>query len=125
MPLNFHIGKVEIPVGLGLIFLVVFSSAVANLLTKQFATISGLVFTGAFLTVFVVTEMVNDSAAGEVKHEHLEQFNQQAFSEIKASDLDLRKPYRKLVAIRSPHNLFMLEKAQVRPSDPRTRPTSW
>jgi amino acid transporter/nucleotide-binding universal stress UspA family protein len=119
VPFNFHIGKVEIPVGLGIIFLIVFCSALANLLTKQVATISGLVFTGAFLTVFVVTEQVNERRRRGVKHEHLEQFNQQVVSEIKSDSLGLMKPYRKLVAIRSPHNLFMLEKALAE-SDPNT-----
>lgn len=119
VPLNFHIGKVEIPVGLGIIFLIVFCSALANLLTKQVATISGVAFTGAFLTVFVVTEYANERRRRGAKHEHLEQFNQQVVSEIKAEDLGLAKPYRKLVAIRSPHNLFMLEKALAE-SDPNT-----
>ena len=119
VPLNFHIGKVEIPVGLGIIFLIVFGSALANLLTKEVATISGLIFTGGFLTVFVMTEYVNERRRRGAKHEHLEQFNQQVVSEIRSDDLGLTKPYRKLVAIRSPHNLFMLEKALAE-SDPNT-----
>ncbi len=119
VPFNLHIGKVEIPVGLGIIFLIVSCSALANLLTKQVATMSGLVFTGAFLTVFVVTEHVNERRRRGAKHEHLEQFNQQVVSEIKSGALGLMKPYRKLVAIRSPHNLFMLEKALAE-SDPNT-----
>jgi nucleotide-binding universal stress UspA family protein len=119
VPLNFHIGKIEIPVGLGIIFLIVFSSALANLLTKEVATISGMIFTGSFLAVFVITEHVNERRRRGAKHEHLEQFNQQVVSEIRADDLGLTKPYRKLVAIRSPHNLFMLEKALAE-SDPNT-----
>ena len=38
---------------------------------------------------------------------------------ISAIRLGLKKPYRKLVAIRSPHNLFMLEKA-LADTDPHT-----
>src|SRR5207253_9013172 len=45
------------------------------------------------------------------RHEHLEQFNQQTSDEITADRLGLTKPYRKLVSIRSPQNLFMLEGA--------------
>jgi amino acid transporter/nucleotide-binding universal stress UspA family protein len=119
VPLNVRLGKVEIPIGLGTIFLIVFASAMANLLTKEVATISGLIFTGAFLAVFVVTEQVNERRRRGAKHEHLEQFNQQVVSEIKSEDLGLEKPYCKLVAIRSPHNLFMLEKALAE-SDPNT-----
>jgi amino acid transporter/nucleotide-binding universal stress UspA family protein len=119
VPFNVRLGKVEIPIGLGTIFLIVFASAMANLLTKEVATISGLIFTGAFLSVFVVTEQVNERRRRGAKHEHLEQFNQQVVSEIKSEDLGLEKPYCKLVAIRSPHNLFMLEKALAE-SDPNT-----
>lgn len=119
VPFNLRIGKVEIPIGLGIIFLIVFGSALANLLTKEVATISGLAFTSAFLMVFVVTEYTNERRRRGAKHEHLEQFNQQVLSEIKAEDLGLTKPYRKLVAIRSPHNLFMLEKALAE-NDPNT-----
>ena len=67
----------------------------------------------------MVTEYTNERRRRGAKHEHLEQFNQQVLSEIKAEDLGLTKPYRKLVAIRSPHNLFMLEKALAE-NDPNT-----
>src|SRR5262249_26242488 len=56
VPFNIRVGDVEVPIGLGLIFLVVLLSAIANLLTKEVATLSGLAFTGAFLAVFMVTE---------------------------------------------------------------------
>src|SRR5207249_1639509 len=48
VPLNFHIGKTEIPVGLGLIALSLFTLAIINVMTKKVATISGLSFTMAF-----------------------------------------------------------------------------
>jgi amino acid transporter/nucleotide-binding universal stress UspA family protein len=118
VPFNIHIGKIEIPVGLGLIALVVLLSAIANLLTKEVATMSGAAFSAIFLTIFMTTESVNERRRG-TKHVHLEQFNQQVLPEIKSESLALTKPYRKLVAIRSPHNLFMLEKALAE-SDPNT-----
>jgi len=96
----------------------VLASAIANLLTKEVATISGAAFSAVFLTIFVVTEAVNEKRRG-TKHVHLEQFNQQVLPEIKQESFGLTKPYRKLVAIRSPHNLFMLEKALAE-SDPNT-----
>jgi amino acid transporter/nucleotide-binding universal stress UspA family protein len=119
VPLNVRIGKLELPIGLSLIALTVLLSAIANLLTKEVATMSGLVFSAAFLTIFITTEQVNERRRRGVKHAHLEQFNQQVLPEIKAESLALTKPYRKLVAIRSPHNLFMLEKALAE-SDPNT-----
>src|SRR5260221_1337698 len=48
VPFNIRVANVELPIGLGVIFLIVFLSAIANLLTKEMATISGLDFTGSF-----------------------------------------------------------------------------
>ena len=62
---------------------------------------------------------MNERRRRGAKHVHLEQFNQQVLPEIKPKSFGLTKPYRKLVAIRSPHNLFMLEKALAE-SDPNT-----
>ena len=119
VPLNVRLGKVEVPVGLTMIFVVVFLSAVANLLTKQVATISGMAFTAAFLAVFVVTERFHEKRRGGAKHEHVEQFNQRVTEEVSVQGLGLTKPFRKLVAIRSTNNLFMLERALAE-TDPDT-----
>ncbi len=119
VPFNVRWGNVEIPVGLGVIAIIMLVSAVANLLTKEIATISGAAFSAVFLTIFIATEHVNERRRRGVKHAHLEQFNQQVLPEIKTESLGLTKPYRKLVAIRSPHNLFMLEKALAE-NDPNT-----
>jgi amino acid transporter/nucleotide-binding universal stress UspA family protein len=119
VPLNVRIGKLELPIGLGIIATIMLLSAIANLLTKEIATISGLAFSGAFLTIFIATEQVNERRRRGAKHEHLEQFNQQVHPELETAALGLTKPFRKLVAIRSPHNLFMLEKALAE-SDPNT-----
>ena len=56
VPLNPKIGGRELPVGLGLITVVLFAVAVINLFTKQTATISGVIFTLLFYAVFVVSE---------------------------------------------------------------------
>ena len=120
VPLNIKFGSVEVPIGLPLIFLVLLAAATTNLLTKDVATKWGLGFTAAFLGVFIVSERVNDHRRRGVKHEHQEQFNRETASQVSLQSLGLDKlPYRKLVAIRSPHNLFMLEKALAE-SDPAT-----
>jgi amino acid transporter len=119
VPFNIRWGRYEIPIGLGLIFVVLLIAALLNLLTKQVATVSGLAFTTAFLTVFVVTERLHEKRLRGVKHEHQEQFNQQSAEEVTPEMLHLTRPYRKLVAIRSPQNLFMLEKALAE-TDPAT-----
>src|SRR5262249_26991264 len=56
VPLNIHYRDIYLPIGLGLIFLIMFLSAIANIFTKPVATTTGLCFAGAFLTVFTVTE---------------------------------------------------------------------
>jgi len=110
VPLNIKIGNVEVPIGLSLIFLVLLMTALLNLFTKEVATVGGVGFTIAFLTIFIVTEHFHEKRRVGAKHEHLEQFNQQVAEEITPAGLGLTRTYRKLVAIRSPQNLFMLEK---------------
>jgi hypothetical protein len=120
VPLNVRLGKYELPIGLGLIFLVLFIAAIVNLLTKETATTWGMGFTAGFLAVFIVTEQVHHRRRKGEHHVHQEQFNQESAPEISLHGLGLdKKPYRKLVAIRSPNNLFMLEKALAE-SDPAT-----
>ena len=119
VPVNIRMGDVYVPIGLGLIFLVVLAAALANLVTKPVATIGGLCFAGTFLTVFTATEWYHRRRRGGVEHQHLEQFNRATLQRVTAESLGLTKPYRKLVAIRSPHNLFMLDKA-LADTDPET-----
>jgi nucleotide-binding universal stress UspA family protein len=116
VPLNVPLGGGrELPLGLMLITLVLFVSAICNLLTKEVATVGGLVFTAAFMCVFTVAERVNKhkrpAPAADGRSGHLEQFNVKTTEEATATGLGLTKQYTKLVAIRSPHNLFMLEKS--------------
>ena len=59
MPPNITIGGVEIPIGLGSVFLVLLSTALTNLMTKSIATIAGLSFTLLFLAIFTVSERIN------------------------------------------------------------------
>ncbi len=118
VPLNFRWGKTYVPVGLSIVFLIMLLSAIANFVTKPVATISGLIFTAVFLVVFVVTERYHLRKRG-VDHKHDEQFNRASVDQATGASLGLAKPFRKLVAIRSPHNLFMLEKA-LADTDPKT-----
>jgi amino acid transporter/nucleotide-binding universal stress UspA family protein len=119
VPINIRWGNVYLPIGLGLVFLIMFLSAIANLLTKPVATTSGLCFAGAFLSIFTVTEYIHRRRRGTEHHEHIEQFNRATVQEVTKETLGLPRPYCKLVAIRSPHNLFMLDKA-LADTDPQT-----
>src|SRR5262249_28491106 len=92
---------------------------VSNLFTKELATIGGGIFTAVFLTVFMVSEAYHERRRKGARHEHLEQFNKQVAEDINPQTLGLKRPYRKLVAIRSTQNLFMLKKA-LEETDPDT-----
>jgi amino acid transporter len=118
VPLNFRLGGVQIPLGLTLIFLVLLAAGVANLFTKQVATLSGLAFTAVFMVIFLVTERYYGKGS-EKKHEHLEQFNQQAMERISSEALALTGTRRCLVVVRSPQHLVGLEKILAE-TDPET-----
>ena len=111
VPFNIPFGKSELPVGLAVIFLILAAAAVANLFTKEVATISGALFTSAFLSVFMITEHLTVKRRNGTVHEHIEQFTQRPTSEVSPSSIGVSKRYRKLVAIRSPQNLYMLQRA--------------
>ncbi len=120
VPFNIPIGGgKEIPVGLGIILIILLISAVMNLLTKEYATIFGSLFTLAFFILFTVSERYNAHKLKGQKHEHIEQFNRQTSQEVTSESLGMTKHYRKLVSIRSTQNLFMLEKALAE-ADPET-----
>ncbi|HLW66567.1 MAG TPA: APC family permease [Gemmataceae bacterium] len=119
VPLNLRIGGIDIPIGLGLIFLTLLMAAVMNFFTKEVATVSGMLFTVAFLSVFVVSERVHEKRLRGAKHHHLEQFNERLMQQVSVESLNLHRQYRKLVAIRSTQNLFMLEKTLAE-TDPET-----
>src|SRR5262249_44273991 len=99
-----------VPIGLCLILLVLLVTAGLNLFTKEVATVSGLIFTGFFFGIFLISERMHEQRRRGARHEHLEQFNKETVEEVSPVALGLAKPYRRLVAIRSTQNLYMLEK---------------
>src|SRR5262249_29439425 len=70
-------------------------------------------------TIFLLSERYHEKRRQGARHEHLEQFNRATAEEVTLAGLGLTKTYRKLVAIRSPQNLFMLERALAE-TDPET-----
>ena len=119
VPLNFHIGKTELPVGLFLITLTLFSLAVINVLTKEVATISGACFTLVFFVVFSVSERRNKRLHPE-HHGETEKFRLDTRDEVSAESVNVR-PGNVLVAVRNPHRLQhlkrILEKTDTRRMD--------
>jgi amino acid transporter len=111
VPFNLKVGSIEVPIGLLLIFLVLLAAALLNLGTKPVATMAGLSFSLTFFVIFFFSERHHEIRKLGEKHKHLEQFNQAAEEAVSIESLHLTRPYRKLVAIRSTNNLFMLEKA--------------
>src|ERR1700733_11035978 len=105
VPLNLTIGGVEIPVGLALITLVLFSLSIMNLFTKQVATISGVAFTLIFFTIFEISEKI--TLKHGAKHQELDQFNLESDGELTPAALGVR-PGNELVMIRNSNTLYNL-----------------
>jgi amino acid transporter len=110
VPLNFHIAGVEIPLGLGLITLTLFSLCIINLFTKQVATVSGLIFTGIFFTIFEIAEKYTHRANAGAVHSELDQFNMELGEDLSASAVGAR-PGNVLVLARNSNTLYNLSAA--------------
>src|SRR5215472_1773650 len=117
VPLNFKIGKIEIPVGLGLITLTLVALCIINLLTKQVATISGVAFTLIFFAIFSITERTTKKKATE--HAELDQFNLEGSDDLTPEQLGVR-PGNVLVMVRNYNTLYNLNAVLDR-VDPRTK----
>ena len=108
------------PIGLIVVFLILLATAVLNFLTKEVATIGGMAFTAVFLVVFIASEHYHEKRRGAAAPQApraVQPAHGRRRSPRRCSGLT--KPYRKLVAIRSTQNLFMLEKALAE-TDPET-----
>ena len=106
VPGNLRIGKHEIPLGLGLITTFLFLIAIANLLTKQDATISGVVFSAVFFGILTLSE--RHAKREQSGHEEsLEQFRVFDNPELDYGLVGTR-PGNILVAVRDPNRLHHL-----------------
>jgi amino acid transporter len=105
VPLNFRIGRVEIPLGLVLITLTLMALCVINLFTKEVATISGVAFTLIFFTTFEISEAVTRKHSTE--HSELDQFNVEPGDDLTPHSLGVR-PGNVLVMVRNYNTLYNL-----------------
>ena len=103
VPMNFHIGGVEIPLGLGLIAVFLFILAIVNLFTKETATIWGLGFSLVIFAVFEISEKYNHRKAREI-HPELEKFRLDTPPDVSMTSVKAR-PGNVLVTIRNPNQL--------------------
>ena len=117
VPLNVRLGRRELPIGLALVFIVLLAAALANLLTKTVATVSGVAFTTALLIVFAASEHFRKrqqgGGAGRDDHEHLELFKVTIAEDMTPKSLALDRPYRKVVSIDLSGDLDALETSLV------------
>jgi amino acid transporter len=117
-PLNLRIGRHEIPIGLGATVLMLFFVAIANLFSKQIATIYGVSFTILLFAVFLVSERVNRRRMQDEKT-GLENFNLDHQPQIVANNINAR-PGSVLVAVRGnnlEHLRRTLQKTNLRRHD--------
>ncbi|HLK49781.1 MAG TPA: APC family permease [Bryobacteraceae bacterium] len=118
-PINFWIGKTEIPVGLLVTTLVLGVVAIANLFTKQIATIYGVSFTIGLFAVFTISEVINKKKV-DAKRAGLEEFNLDMRPDVDAGGIHAR-PGCVLVAVRDygrmSHLQSVLEKTNLRRHD--------
>lgn len=108
VPLNLKIGKVEIPVGILIVALILLSLALTNLLTKELATISGVTFTLAFFITFTLSERAN--LRRQKTDSSLDQFNLVSDQTVSRNLLDAR-PGGVMVTARDYNSLHYLKKA--------------
>jgi amino acid transporter/nucleotide-binding universal stress UspA family protein len=108
VPLNFRLGRTEIPVGLTLITLALFSVATINVLTKKVATISGATFTVAFFVVFELSEKYNRRHTA-AHSEEMEKFKLDLKEDVSAEAVRVR-PGNVIVAVRNPNHLDHLKR---------------
>src|SRR6266436_2597551 len=105
VPLNFTFRGVQIPVGLGLITLMLFLIAIVNLFTKPVATMAGGAFSVLLYIVFTISE--RRGRRGGAAHVEMDQFNLELESELTPEAVGAR-PGNILVPISNHYALYHL-----------------
>src|SRR6266849_1631378 len=105
VPLNFTFRGVQIPVGLGLITLMLFLIAIVNLFTKPVATMAGGTFSVLLYIVFTISEL--RGRHGGAAHVEMDQFNLELESELTPEAVGAR-PGNILVPISNHYALYHL-----------------
>ncbi len=105
VPLNLKLGGTEIPVGLGLITLVLLGIAVVNLFTKPHATVAGVTFSAVLFMIFVATERRTHRKG--TAYVELDQFNVETREALSPQTMGSR-PGNYLVPVSNYHALYHL-----------------
>jgi amino acid transporter/nucleotide-binding universal stress UspA family protein len=109
VPLNFRIAGKEVPLGVGIITLILLSIAVINLFTKPAATVAGVIFSGLLYAIFEISEKRIQHRRGQV-HVELDQFNLAQEADLSPKNVDV-KPGNILVPVSTYYALYPLEAA--------------
>ncbi len=119
VPLNFRLGRIEIPAGVITVGCILLSTAFINLLTKQVATIAGVAFTVTFFVLFTISERINRRKQ-DMTLAMLDQFQLQHRETIDQASVSAR-PGNVLVAVRDyntlAHLAFVLERTNTEEQD--------
>lgn len=108
VPFNPKLFGREIPVGLGLVTFALFIIAVINIFTKPVATVSGLIFTAAFFTIFTISEIRMKRRQGD--SHYLDQFQLVQQESIDEETFEAR-PGSMLVVVRDYNTMRHLDRA--------------
>jgi amino acid transporter len=115
-PINLRLGNVELPIGLIVTTMILGMVAVANLFTKQIATIYGVSFTIGLFAIFTVSEVINKKKI-DAKKAGLEEFNLDMQPDVTTNSVHARTGCV-LVAVRDYHRMAhlrsVLEKTNLR-----------
>ena len=109
VPPNVTIAGREIPIGVGLITLVLLATAIVNLFTKPAATEAGVVFSAALFAGFTISEKRVQKSRGE-EHVEVDKFNLSASEELLPDTVGVQ-PGNILVPVGTQYNLHHLENA--------------
>ncbi|HKR59219.1 MAG TPA: APC family permease, partial [Pyrinomonadaceae bacterium] len=110
VPLNLKLDGNEIPIGLGIIAALLFSVAGINLITKQVATISGVLFTLVFFSLFLISERINNRKRDSVHHLEMDQFRLALRDQISTETVEVR-PGNTLCTVRDYNTLNHVRRA--------------
>jgi amino acid transporter len=108
MPPNLRIGKLEIPIALGGVFIILLTVASVNLLTKSVATVAGIIFTAVFFVIFTVSERINRKKFAAAAHQMQEHFQLQEAESVEREAVAIR-PNNILVTVRDYNTLTHLK----------------
>lgn len=108
VPGNLTLGGRELPIGLGLIMVLLFAIAGVNVLTKQVATISGTAFTLVFFGLFLTSEWLSARRRGQA-HVEVDQFHLQLQEDVSVQTLEVR-PQNILCTVRDYNNLAHVQR---------------